>query len=126
MKLLSKQSTVLLGLTTCVLAHLPLPASADSTASLLLSLKCQSDYTVNVWRRYASGELLYRATGPLGNLRLGNGTRENTGAAEVYKFKNDNYVYQVLGGRGDHRQQGTLEVFKNGRSLLSQACAQEG
>ncbi|MBW4540183.1 MAG: hypothetical protein KME43_13700 [Myxacorys chilensis ATA2-1-KO14] len=126
MKLLPKQSTVLLGLMTCVLAHLPLPASADSTADLLLSLKCQNDYTVDVWRRYASGELLYRAKGPLGNLSLGKGTRETTGAAEVYKFRNSNYVYQVLGGRGDHRQQGTLEVFKNGRSFLSQACGQDG
>ncbi|MBW4625969.1 MAG: hypothetical protein KME49_10810 [Brasilonema octagenarum HA4186-MV1] len=126
MKLLPKQSTVLLGLMTCVLAHLPSLASADSTADLLLSLNCQSDYTVNVWRRYASGELLYRATGPLGNLSLGKGTKENTGAAEVYKFRNGNYVYQVLGGRGDHRQQGTLAVFKNGRSFLNQACRPEG
>lgn len=126
MQLLLKQSTVLLGLTTCVLANLPLPVSADSTAGLLLTLKCQSDYTVNVWQRYGSGELLYRGTGPLGNLNVEKGSRENTGAAQVYKFKTGDYVYQVLAGRGDHRRQGTLEVFKNGRSIVSQACTHEG
>ena len=114
------------GLTTCVLAHLSLPASADSTAGLLLTLKCQSGYTVNVWQRYASDELLYRGTGPLGNLNLGKGSKANTGAAQVYKFKHGDYVYQVLGGREDHRNQGTLEVFKNGRSFLSQTCRQDG
>ena len=126
MKPLLKQSTVLLGLAACVLAHLSLPASADSTADLVLTLKCQSDYTVNVWRRYGSGELLYRSTGPLGDLSLGKGSMENTGAAQVFKFKNGNYVYQVLSGRGDHRRQGALEVFKHGRSLLSQTCRQDG
>ncbi|MBD1909187.1 MULTISPECIES: hypothetical protein [unclassified Leptolyngbya] len=126
MKPLLKQSTVLLGLTTCVLAHLALPASADSTAGLLFTLRCQSAYTVNVWRRYGSGELLYRGTGPLGDLSLDGGTMENTGAAQVYEFRSSGYVYQVLSGQGDHQQQGTLEVFKNGRSLLSQACTQDG
>lgn len=126
MKTLLKQSAVLLGLTTCVLANLSLPATADSTAGLLLTLKCQSDYMVNVWRRNASGELLYRGTGLLGNLSLGKGARENTGSAQVYKFRTGDYVYQVLAGRGDHQQRGMLEVFKNGRSILSQACTHEG
>lgn len=126
MKLLLKQSTVLLSLATCVSAHSALPASADSTAALLFTLRCQSDYVVNVWRHYGSGELLYRGTGPLGDLSLDGGTMENTGAAQVYKFRNGGYVYQVLSGQGDHRQQGTLEVFKNGHSLLSQVCMQDG
>jgi hypothetical protein len=126
MKSLLKQFMLMLGLTICVLSNLSLSASADSTAGLLLSLMCQGDYTVNIWRRYASGELLYRATGPLGNLSLGEGVMENTGAANVYKFEHDNYTYQIVGGRGDRQQQGVLEVFKNGRSLLSQACSQEG
>ena len=125
MKSLLKQSTVWLGLTTCVLAH-SLPASADSTAGLLVSLNCQSEYTVNVWKRHGSGELLYRGTGPLGNLGLGRGTMENTGAAQVYKFRNGNYTYQVVAGQRDHRQSGALEVFKNGQSVLSQACTQKG
>ncbi|QLE57963.1 hypothetical protein [Nostoc sp. TCL26-01] len=126
MKSLLKQFTLMLGLTTCVLGSLSLSASADSTAGLILNLTCQGDYTVNIWRRYSSGELLYRATGPLGNLSLGKGVMENTGAAKVYKFKHSNYTYQIVGGRGDHQQQGALEVFKNGRSILSQACSQEG
>ncbi|MBW4444825.1 MAG: hypothetical protein KME10_27280 [Plectolyngbya sp. WJT66-NPBG17] len=69
---------------------------------------------------------LSRDTGPLGDLSLGKGTKANTGAAQVYKFKHGNYVYQVLGGRGDHRYQGTLEVYKLGHSIVSQACTHEG
>jgi hypothetical protein len=103
MKLLVRPFTVLLGLTTCIFTPFSLPASADSTADLLITLNCQSDYTVNIWRRYGSGELLYRATGPLGNLGLGKVIRENTGAAQVYKFKNSNYIYQVLSGKKDHQ-----------------------
>lgn len=123
MKTRLKQIT-LLGLMTCVLAHLSLRASADSTADLVLSLKCKGGYDVNVWKRHGSGELLYRSTSPQGNLSLGKGTRENTGAAQVYKFKNGNYKYQVLEGKGDRQGQGTLEVFKNDRSILSKVCTQ--
>ncbi|MEI2583750.1 hypothetical protein [Scytonema sp. PRP1] len=122
MKTLLKRFALLLGLMSCVSAYLVLPASADSTAGLLLSLKCQGGYNVNVWRRYDSGELLYRSTSPQGNLSLGKGTADNTGSAQVYKFKNGNYEYQVLAGRGDHQGQGTLEVYKNGRSIMSQGC----
>jgi hypothetical protein len=125
MKTLLKQSTVLLGLITCVLTQ-PSPASADSTADLVLILHCQGDYNVNVWKRYVSGELLYRGVGPLGSLSLGKGIMENTGSAQVYKFRNGNYVYQVVGGRADHRHRGTVEVFRNGRSILNQTCTQEG
>ena len=99
-----------------------LPASADSTADLVLSLKCQGGYNVNIWKRYNSGELLYRSTSPQGNLSLGKGTRDDTGAAQVYKFKNGNYKYQVLGGKGDHQGKGTLEVYKNDRSIMSRTC----
>jgi hypothetical protein len=126
MKSLLKRSSLLLGLITCVSGYPVLPALADSTADLVLSLKCQGDYTVDIWQRQGSDELLYRATGPLGNLSLGNGTREDTGAAQVYQFENDIYKYQVLGGKGDHQSQGTLEVFRNDRSILSQACSKEG
>ncbi|GAA6614579.1 hypothetical protein [Scytonema sp. NUACC26] len=52
---------LLLGLMTSVSANLVLSASADSTADLILSLKCQGGYNINIWRRYNSGELLYRA-----------------------------------------------------------------
>ncbi len=103
-----------------------LPASADSTADLVLSLKCQGGYNVNVWKRYDSGELLYRSTSPQGNLSLGKGTRDDTGAAQVYQFKNGNYKYQVLGGKGDHQGKGTLEVYKNDRSIMSRTCTPNG
>jgi hypothetical protein len=126
MKTLLKQFALRLGLMTCVLAYPVLPASADSTADLVLSLKCRGGYNVNVWKRHDSGELLYRSTSPQGNLSLGKGTRNNTGAAQVYRFKNGNYEYQVIGGRGDHQGQGTLEVYKNGRSIMSQSCTPNG
>lgn len=120
------KQTILLGLMACVLAHLSLRASADSTADLILILKCKGGYNVNIWKRYGSGEILYRSTSPQGNLSLGKGTRENTGAAQVYKFKHGNYEYQVLEGKGDRQGQGTLEIFKNDRSILSRVCKQDG
>lgn len=126
MKTLLKQSVLLLSLMTAASAYLPLPATADSTAGLVVTLKCPNDYTVNVWKRYGSGELLYRGTGLLGDLSLGKGTSNSTGAAQVYKFKHNDYEYQALVGRRDHQGQGSLTVFKNGRSILSQACTREG
>ena len=126
MKTLFRRSALLLGLFTLVSAHFALPAAADSTADLILMLKCPNDYTVNVWKRYGSGELLYRGTGLLGNLSLGKGTSNSTGAAQVYRFKSGDYEYQALGGRRDHQGKGSLTVFKNGRSILSQACTREG
>lgn len=117
-----KRFVLLLGSMTCVSAYLAIPASADSTADLVLSLKCQCGYKVNIWQRYRSGELLYRSQSPRGNLSLGTGTRDDTGAAQVYKFRNGNYKYQVLGGKGDHQGRGTLNVYKNGRSVMSKTC----
>lgn len=122
MKTLLKRFGLLLGLMTGVSTYLILPASADSTADLVLSLKCQGGYNVNIWKRYDSGELLYRSTSPQGNLSLDKGTREDTGSAQVYKFKKDNYKYQVVSGKGDRQGKGTLEVFKNDRSIMSQTC----
>ncbi|MEG4393814.1 hypothetical protein [Microcoleus sp. BROC3] len=126
MKTLLKRFALLLGLMTGVSTYLVLPASADSTADLVLSLKCQGGYNVNVWKRYNSGELLYRSTSPQGNLSLGKGTRDDTEVAQVYKFKNGNYKYQVLGGKGDRQGKGTLEVYKNGRSIMSKTCTTNG
>jgi hypothetical protein len=117
MKTLLKQSIFLLGLIASTFAH---PALADSTASLIFSLKCPNEYTVNIWKRYGSEELLYRGFGPLGKLSLGKGARSSTGAAEVYKFKNSDYEYSVLKKKGEG--QGTVEVFKNSRSILTLSC----
>ena len=93
MTILLKHSVLLVGLIVCASAYFSRSASADSTADLILSLKCPNEYTINIWKRYSSGEFLYRATGPLGNLSLGKGTIENTGAAQVYQFKKGNYQY---------------------------------
>jgi hypothetical protein len=120
MKMLLKRFALLLSSMTCVSAYLVLPASADSTADVILNLKCQGGYNVNVWKRYDSGELLYRSTSPQGNLSLGRGTRDDTGAVRAYEFRNGNYVYQALSDKGDH--QGLLSVYQNGHLLMQQAC----
>ena len=126
MKILLKRSIFLFSLAICTSLYFSRPASADSTANLILSLKCPNEYTINIWKRYSSGEFLYRATGLLGNLSLGKGTIENTGAAEVYQFKKGNYHYRVIGGKGDHKNEGALEISNDIRSILSQTCTKEG
>jgi hypothetical protein len=122
MKTILKRLALLLASATAISAHLALPASADSTADLILSLKCPNEYTMNVWQRYGSKELLYRGSGPLGQLSLGDGFKDSTGTAQVYKFKHEDYEYQVIGGKKDHQGRGTLEVFKDRRSILSLPC----
>jgi hypothetical protein len=115
-------STFFLALATCVAANFSLPAAADSTAGLILSLKCQGGYNVNIWKRNTSGELLYRSTSPIGNLSLGRGTRQATEGTQVYRFRNGNYQYWVWDGTLDSKQAGTLEVYKNNRIQMQRAC----
>lgn len=122
MKTLLKRSALLFALSISVLVNFSLRASADSTASIILSTKCQGGYNINIWRNYTSGELLYRATSPNGNLSLGGGTKQATEGVKVYKFRNKNYEYWVWDGTLDNPQSGTLEVYKNNRILLHQAC----
>ncbi|MBC6434204.1 hypothetical protein FM036_27720, partial [Nostoc sp. HG1] len=74
MKILLKISVLFLALPINILANCSLPASADSTAGIVLSTKCHGGYNINIWQNYTSGELLYRATNPNGNLSLGKGT----------------------------------------------------
>jgi hypothetical protein len=122
MKKLLKSSALLLALPICILANFALPASADSTAEIILSTKCDGGYDINIWRNYTSGELLYRSTSANGNLSLGGGTSKATEGVRVYKFRNGDYEYWVWDGTLDSRQSGTLEVYKNNRILMQQAC----
>lgn len=122
MKTLLKRSALLLALPISVLANFSLPASADSTADLILSMECRGGYRVNIWQKYTSHELLYRSTSPSGNLSLGKGTSKATEGVRVYKFRNKNYEYSVWDGTLDNPQSGTLEVYKNNRILMQQAC----
>lgn len=122
MKTLLKRSALLFALSISVLVNFPLRASADSTANLILSTKCRGGYNVNIWQNRTSGELLYRATSPNGDLSLGRGTKQLTEGVKVYKFRNKNYEYWVWDGTLDNQQSGTLEVYKNNRILLHQAC----
>jgi hypothetical protein len=122
MKTLLNGSTFFLALATCIAANFYLPAAADSTANLILSLRCRGGYDVNIWKTKTSGELLYRSTSPNGNLSLGRGTRQATEGVQVYRFRNGNYQYWVWDGTLDSKQSGTLEVYKNNRIQLQRAC----
>ncbi|QLE59364.1 hypothetical protein FD725_13085 [Nostoc sp. TCL26-01] len=117
-----KKFALFLALPISILTNFSLRASADSTADLILSTKCRGGYNINIWQKYNSGELLYRATSPNGNLRLGKGTSQATEGVRVYKFRNRNYQYWVWDGTLDNPQSGTLEVYKNNRILMKQAC----
>ncbi len=122
MKTLLKRFTLLLALTTCVSANFSLRASADSTADLILSMKCRGGYNINIWKKYSSGELLYRSTSSHGNLSLGRGTSKATEGVRVYKFRNGNYEYWVWDNTLDSQQSGTLEVYKNNYIQMQSAC----
>jgi hypothetical protein len=122
MNILLQKSALLLALPLSLLTNFAFPASADSTAGIVLSTKCQGGYNINIWRNYTSGELLYRSTSPNGNLSFGGGTRKATEGVLVYKFRNGDYEYWVWDGTLDNPQSGTLEVYKNNRIVMQQAC----
>jgi hypothetical protein len=122
MKTLLKRAALLLTLPISVLVTFSLRASADSTAGIILSTRCQGGYNINIWQTHTSGELLYRVTSPNGNLSLDGGTSQATEGVRVYKFRNGNYEYWVWDGTLDNPQSGTLEVYKNNRILLQQTC----
>ena len=122
MKLLLKKLALLslvAGLTPALFAG---PAAADSTADLLLNLRCRGGYNPQVWRDRASGTLLYRTTSPHGNLNLKGGTVQNTEGVRVYKFRNGTYDYWVWDGTLDSQDAGTLEVYERNRILMQQPC----
>jgi hypothetical protein len=122
MKTLLKRSVLLLVLPFSALANFSLPASADSTADIILSTSCEGGYNINIWQTYNSGELLYRATTPNGDVSLDGGTSEATEGVQVYKFRDGNYEYWVWDGTLDDSQSGALEVYENNRFLMRQSC----
>lgn len=122
MKILLKISALLFAVPISVLTNFFLPVSADSTASIILSTKCQGGYKINIWQNKTSRELLYRSTSPKGNLNLGRGTVKATEGVRVYKFRQGNYEYWVWDGTLDSPHSGTLEVYKNNRILMQKAC----
>lgn len=124
MKTLLTKLALLFALPICAFAIFPSPASADSTADLILSLQCRGGYNINIWKTYASGELLYRATSDNGDLSLGRGTSQATEGVRVYRFRNGNYQYWVWDGTLDNSQAGTLEVYQNNRILMQRSCKQ--
>ena len=126
MKTLLKSSTLLLALTIYILGNFSLKAAADSTAGLILSMKCRGGYNVDVWQKNVGGELLYRATSPKGNLSLGRGTSKATEGVLVYKFQSGKYEYWVWDGTLDSQHAGTLEVYENNRLRMRRACTKAG
>jgi hypothetical protein len=121
MKTLLTRLVLLLTLPVCALANFPLPAAADSTASLILSRQC-GQYQVNIWRKYGSGELLYRSTSRYGDLSLGRGTRQLTEGVRVYRFQNGDYEYWMWDGTLDNPQSGSLEVYQDNSILMQRNC----
>lgn len=121
MKTLLKRAVLFFALPICISGYFSLPAAADSTADLILITQCQGGYNINIWRNYRTGELLYRATSPHGNLSLGRGTSQAKGV-RVYKFGSGNYEYWVWDGTLDDPQAGTLEVYQNNYLLMRKAC----
>jgi hypothetical protein len=122
MKAFLNRSTILAALAISMTLHFALPASADSTANLLLNLQCEGGYNVNIWKTKKSGELLYRSTSSNGNLNLGKGISQATEGVRVYKFQNGNHQYWVWDGTLDSQQSGTLEVYKNNAIQRRYAC----
>jgi hypothetical protein len=123
MKTLLKSLALLVALPICALANFPLPAAADSTAELILSTKCRGDYNVNIWRKYGSGELLYRSTSRYGNLSLGRGTSHAAEGVRIYRFQNGDHEYWLWDGPDSSRSE-TLQVYKDNRVLMQQLCRQ--
>jgi hypothetical protein len=98
------------------------PTAADSTAGLLVSLRCRGGYNVQIWQENQSGRYLYRTRSPHGNLNLSGGTSQATEGVRVYKFRNGTYEYWVWDGTLDSLEAGTLEVYENNRILMQQPC----
>lgn len=97
-------------------------AIADSTASLVLHLKCQDGYTVEVWRNRTTQGLTYRSTSPSGNLVSYQGMSKKTEGTTVYKFLNGSYQYWVWDGTLDSPNAGTLEVYQRDRLSSRRTC----
>ncbi|BAZ08911.1 hypothetical protein NIES4071_07170 [Calothrix sp. NIES-4071] len=122
MKAFLNYSTIIPALAISMILHFALPASADSTANLLLNLQCEGGYNVDIWKTKQSGELLYRSTSSNGKLSLGRGTSQATEGVRVYKFQKGNHQYWVWDGTLDSQQSGTLEVYKNNTIQRRYAC----
>lgn len=122
MKTLFKKLALLGAVANCISLSLALPAAADSTADMVLALRCRGGYNIQVWQNRSSDELLYRATSHHGNLNIDGGTAQNTEGVRLYKFQNGNYEYWVWDGTLDSQDAGTLEVYENSRILMQQAC----
>jgi hypothetical protein len=98
------------------------PTAADSTAGLLVSLRCRGGYNVQIWQENVSRRYLYRTRSPHSNLNLSGGTSQAIGGVRVYKFRNGTYKYRVWVGPPDSLEAGTLEVYENNRILMQQPC----
>lgn len=122
MKLRWQRFALLNAVVSGVLGSLALPAAADSTADLVLALRCRGGYNVQVWQDRSSDAFLYRATSHHGNLNVDGGAAQDTEGVRVYRFQNGSYQYWVWDGTLDSQDAGTLEVYENNRILMQQSC----
>lgn len=108
---------------SCVLGVSCRLAFADSTADLILNLRCQDQYKVQVWRNRTTNELMYRSQSPKdGNLAINKGTSRTAEGLRVYEFRRGMNRYSVWDGTLDSAQEGILEVYKNDRRLVERDC----
>jgi hypothetical protein len=117
-----QQINLLIAFVSCLTSILlPLSTKADSTANLLMSLKCHN-FQVQVWKNRSSGAYLYRSQGTHGNLKINGGTRQSTEGVTVYKFRNGGYQYWVWDGTLDSKDRGRVEIYRNNRLVQGINC----
>jgi hypothetical protein len=122
MKFMLKRVTLPITACICLLSISSQPVSADSTASLIVNLKCQGGYNIQVWRNRTNNRLTYRSQSPSGNAVSYQGTSRATEGVMQYKFRNGSYEYWVWDGTLDSTNAGTLEVYRNSRLLMRRQC----
>lgn len=98
------------------------PAPADSTADLIMNLKCEDATTAEVWKNRKTGGLFFRAETPSGKLTSYLGKTQKTEGVKVYKFQDSSREYWVWDGNLDNPQAAPLEIYNNGRLVKRHSC----
>ena len=122
MKSILKLSTLPILVSICALTIPCRPIFADSTSALVVSLRCQGGYNIQVWRNRTTKKLTYRSQSPSGNAVSNQGTSRATEGVMQYQFRNGSYQYWVWDGTLDSPNAGTLEVYQNNRLLMRRQC----
>lgn len=111
-----------LTLAACAIAACSTPVAADSTADLIMNLKCEGSTSAEIWKNRKTGGLLFRATSPAGKMVSYLGKTKKTEGVKVYQFQDGSTEYWVWDGDLDNPQAVWLETYKNGRQVQRQSC----